>query len=67
MTSIHQKLQILESLNLLDPTQAAKVQDYISNLMHKSPDEVTYQKFKRDAMNEIRQALGQTRKLNTTF
>jgi hypothetical protein len=58
MTTINQKHQILESLNLLDQSQAEKVLAYIEGLTKAPREEVNYQRQKREAMNEIRQALG---------
>jgi len=67
MTAYNQKHQILESLDTLDQTQTEKVLDYIKGLMHVPKDDLRYQKMKREAMKEIRQALGNTRKLNPGF
>jgi hypothetical protein len=67
MTNIHQKHQILESLDSLDQAQAEKVLEYIKGLMVPARDGSRYQKLKREAMKEIRQALGKGRKLNTAF
>ena len=58
MTSIHQKHEILESLNSLDQSQAEKVLEYIKGLLYTTPDEASHKKFKREAMKEIRRALG---------
>jgi hypothetical protein len=66
MTNIHQKHQILESIEALDQTQAEQVLAYIQGLVARS-DEAGYQKLKREAMKEIRQALGKGRKLNPAF
>lgn len=67
MTSIHQKHEILESLNSLDPSQAEKVLEYIKGLLYTTPDEASYKKFKREAMKEIRHALGKGRQLRSAF
>jgi uncharacterized protein (UPF0210 family) len=66
MTNSHQKHQILESIEALDQTQAEQVLAYIQGLVGRS-DEAGYQKLKREAMKEIRQALGKGRKLNPAF
>jgi hypothetical protein len=59
MTMNYKRLQILESLNTLDSTQAEKVLDYIRGLSYSAaPDEAKYKRFKREAMKEIRNALG---------
>jgi len=65
MTTIHQKHQILESIEALDQTQAEQVLAYIKGLMVPR-DEANYRKLKREAMKEIRQALGKNRKMNAT-
>ena len=57
MTSIHQKHQILDSLDSLDPSQAEKVLTYIKGLLYASPDEASQKQLKREAMKEIRRAL----------
>jgi hypothetical protein len=66
MTSNHQKHEILESIESLDQTQAEQVLAYIKGLVG-SRDEVGYQKLKREAMKEIRQALGKNRKIQPAF
>lgn len=60
MTSATQKLQILESLNALDPAQANDVLAYIKNMLNTSK-EARYKKFKHEAMKEIRQELSRQR------
>lgn len=67
MTNIHQKHEILESLDSLDQSQAEKVLQYIKGMLITNQDEVTYKKFKREALKEIRQALGKGRKLKPSF
>ena len=57
MTSIHQKHEILESLNSLDQSQAEKVLEYIKGLLYTTPDEASHKKLKQEAMKEIRKAL----------
>ena len=67
MTNIHHKHQILESLDSLNQAQAEKVLEYIKGLLTPSKEGTGYRKLKREAMKEIRQALGKGRKLNTAF
>jgi hypothetical protein len=67
MTNIHQKHQILESIESLDPVQAEKVLEYIKGLLNPSKDGTGYQKLKREALKEIRQALSKGHKLNSAF
>jgi hypothetical protein len=57
MITIHQKHQILESLDSLDAEQTEKVLTYIKRMLNLPSGEVSYAQFKREAMNEIRQAL----------
>jgi hypothetical protein len=63
MTTAMQKLQILESLQSLDQSQTEKVLAYIKNMLVASRDEYQYKRFKREAMKEIRKALGTNRNL----
>lgn len=67
MTTQNQKTQILESLDALDHVQASKVLDYIKGLLYTRREDAGYQKLKREALKEIRQALGKRRKLNPGF
>lgn len=57
MNMTYSRLQILESLSNLDPTQAEKVLDYIKGLATRQRDEEAYREFKHQAMQEIRTAL----------
>lgn len=67
MSNTTQKLSILESLNALDQAQADKVLSYIKNLLNtSSEEEMRYQRFKREAMKEIRQAINHERILKST-
>ncbi len=66
MTTINQRHEILESLSYLDQAQAAKVLDYIKGLTYPG-DVIRRQRLKREAMKEIRQALGNNRTLNPGF
>lgn len=66
MSNTTQKLSILESLNALDQAQAEKVLSYIKNLLNtSSEEEMRYQRFKREAMKEIRQAINHERILKS--
>lgn len=68
MTNIHQKHQILASLDSLDQAQTEKVLEYIKGLVTPAKEALGYRKLKREAMKEIRQALSNNgRKLNTAF
>ncbi|MFZ6010507.1 MAG: hypothetical protein ACOYXT_09180 [Bacteroidota bacterium] len=67
MTTFHQRHQILESLDSLDQVQTEKVLDYIKGLLTVPRTDARYQKLKREAMKEIRHALGKGRKLNPSF
>ena len=67
MTSFHQKNQILESLDSLDQGQTEKVLEYIRTLVHTRKDESAHQRLKREALKEIRLALGNDRKLRPFF
>lgn len=67
MTIISQKHQILESLEALDHVQTEKVLDYIKGLLYPSRDNAQHRKLKREAIKEIRQALGKGRKLKPSF
>ena len=64
MTHISQKDKILESLDLLDQAQTEKVLDYIKGMTQPLRNE---QKIKREALKQIRQALGSARTLNPSF
>ena len=67
MNSFHQKNQILESLDSLDQGQTEKVLEYIRSLVHCRSEESAQQRLKREAMKEIRLALGADRKLRPFF
>jgi hypothetical protein len=56
MTKIH-KHQILESLNSMDQAQMERVLNYVRSIAHQSSAETAYERFKKNAMKEIRQAL----------
>jgi tellurite resistance protein len=63
MTTVTQKLRILESLDALDQSQSEKVLAYIKSMLVTSRDESQYKSFKREAMKEIRKALKTDRSL----
>lgn len=57
MKSIHQRHQILESLNSMDQAQTEKVLDFIKRMRNYPPQETAQQVLKREALKQIRQAL----------
>lgn len=64
MTALHQKFQIMESLDSLDQAQAKDVLNYIMHLQSRSVSEnQRHQKMKREAMAQISQALNKERTL----
>jgi hypothetical protein len=67
MNSIHQKHQILASLESLDQVQAEQVLQYIKGLVYSKAEEASHEKLKREALKEIRQALRNARKLKPSF
>lgn len=67
MTSFYQRHQILASLDGLDAGQTEKVLEYIRSLQRVGKDESHDQKVKREAMKEIRLALGRDRTLRPYF
>ena len=67
MTSFNQKHQILESLDSLNQGETEKVLEYIQVLLSTHQHDADYKKFKREALKEIRQALGNSRKLRPSF
>jgi hypothetical protein len=68
MTTLHQKFQIMESLDFLDQAQAKEVLNYIQDLQKRSTIEnQRHQNVKREAMIEIRQALTKGRTLSPLF
>ncbi len=64
MTGINQKHKIVESLDSLDQVQMEKVLDYINGMIKPLRND---QFVKREALKQIRQALGNSRTLNPTF
>lgn len=67
MTSFYQRHEILASLDGLDQRQTEKVLEYIRTLQPIGKDESHHQKVKREAMKEIRLALGHDRTLKPYF
>jgi hypothetical protein len=67
MTSFHHKHQIMESLDSLDQSQTEKVLAYIRTLTHSRQEEMSHQNLKREALKEIRLALGKDRTLRPFF
>jgi len=61
MTTTSQNQEILHSLKSLDAAQSEKVLDFIRGLLRSHHQERYYQRAKNQAMEEIRQALGQPR------
>ena len=58
MRNIHHKYQILESLDAMDQAQMESVLKYVKSMLGKpASSETDYERFKRNAMKEIRQAL----------
>lgn len=57
MSTVHQKIRIVESLDSLDQSQADKVLEYIKKLLYTPREEMIYQRFKYEALKEIRKAL----------
>jgi len=60
MTTNHQKLEILNSLNSLDALQSEKVLGFIKALVPRNRPSFRHHHCKRQAMKEINQALRQT-------
>ena len=63
MSTVHQKIRIVESLDSLDQQQADKVLGYIKELLYTPREELVYQQFKHQALKEIRKALAKNNKL----
>ena len=55
----YKKHQIVESLHSMDQAQTEKVLAYVKTLLHTSPHETAYERFKKNALREIRQALAE--------
>lgn len=67
MKTSDQKHEILESLEALDQRQAEKVLTYIKGLLHAPENDASYRKLKRNALKEIRQALGKRSQVSPSF
>jgi hypothetical protein len=67
MNSFHKKDMILESLSSLNQAQAERALTFIRNLQRYSQDEKAKENLKREAMKEIRLALGKDRMLKPFF
>lgn len=61
MKTVHQRRQILASLDAMDQVQTEKVLDFIKGLTTYPPRETAKQAFKREALKQIRQALQENR------
>ncbi|MDH5598215.1 MAG: hypothetical protein OEY34_03770 [Cyclobacteriaceae bacterium] len=59
---MNSKIQIIETVNELDMTQAEKVLHFIKGVLtsEREKDMLNYSKFKENAMHEIREALRMT-------
>jgi hypothetical protein len=57
MITVHQKHQILESLNSMDQAQMERVLIYIKAVLNATMEKSAYERFKTEALMEIRQAL----------
>ena len=67
MTTFNQKHQILASLDSLDQSQTEKVLEYIQRLLSTPKKDADYKRFKKEAIKEIRQALGKNRTFGVSF
>ncbi|HYF68653.1 MAG TPA: hypothetical protein VD884_10975 [Ohtaekwangia sp.] len=56
MISLHQKHQIMETLNAMDAEQTEKVLNYMKGMVN-ATDEKAHQQFKTRALKQIRRAL----------
>lgn len=61
MNAIHQRHQILASLEVMDQAQREKVLNYIKGLLHYPVRENAYDKLKREGLKQIQQALKETK------
>ena len=57
MKTIHQRHQILASLDAMDQSQTERVLDFIKGMLSQSPAETRHQSVKREALRQIRKAL----------
>jgi hypothetical protein len=67
MTTFNQKHEILASLESLDQRQTEKVLEYIQGLLSTPRKDADYRRFKKEAIQEIRQALGKSRTIKPSF
>jgi hypothetical protein len=67
MTTANHKQEILQSLNILNSAQSAKVLQFIRELVNNHKRELYKQQFKSQAMKEIDQALGKRQPFNGGF
>ena len=65
MISLHQKHQIMETLNAMDAEQTEKVLNYMKGMVH-TTDEKAHQQFKTQALRQIRRALDR-KTINPSF
>jgi hypothetical protein len=61
MNAIHQRHQILASLELMDQAQREKVLSYIKGLLHYPTRENAQEKLKKEGLKQIQQALKETK------
>jgi hypothetical protein len=66
MTSVTNKLRILESLDALDQSQSEMVLTYIKEMLNPG-DEIRHRRNKHEAMKEIRLALNRERRLKLSL
>jgi hypothetical protein len=62
MINTNQRHQILETLSVMDAEQTEKVLAYMKGILYGEREKPVYQRFKREAMKDIRQALTRERK-----
>jgi hypothetical protein len=61
MNAIHQRHQILASLEVMDQAQREKVLSYIKGLLHYPAKENAHDKLRREGLKQIQQALKETK------
>ena len=57
MITIHQKHQIIDSLNSMNQAQMEKVLQYVKSVINTGKEASSYEHFKQNALIEIRKAL----------
>jgi hypothetical protein len=67
MITIHQKHQILESLDSMDAEQTEKVLSYIKRMLNLPVTERSHARLKNEALNEIKEALRNDRTSFSSF